>query len=204
MSGTEGGSPAKRYTLTSRLTHETETALREAARLSGRSISQEAELRLERSLAEDQSERDRTKENLVAKALMGDDDTEELLRTIAAAIGAAMAYTGNHWKTDIYTRAAVQSAINSVRAKHFGLHRLGMSASEINHDQLERAINTGALFGKVLVAARLDPDVASWISEMSTRAQSQAALEAEASDFAKASPQKQSAILRDLYGVDAA
>lgn len=41
---------AKRYTLTSRLSHGTEAALREAARLSGRSISQEAEFRLERSL----------------------------------------------------------------------------------------------------------------------------------------------------------
>jgi hypothetical protein len=196
--------PGKRYTLSSRLTPETHAALKEAAHLSGRSVSQEAEFRIERSLAEDQEQKDETKNNLVAKALLGDSDTEEMLKTIAAAIGAAMGYTGKHWRDDLYTRAAVQSAINGVRAKHFGVRPLSLEVEEVDHARLERAINIGALFGKVLVAARLDPDVASWISEMAETTQAHADLEAESANYGKASPQKRSAILRDLYGVDAA
>ncbi|MGA4551917.1 TraY domain-containing protein [Methylorubrum aminovorans] len=194
----------KRYTLTTRLSHETEAALRDAARLSGRSISQEAEFRLERSFAEDQEKVDETKNNLVAKALLGDNDTEEMIKTIAAAIGAAMGYTGKHWRDDLYTRAAVQSAINGVRAKHFGVRPISIPTEEIDHARLERAVNMGSLFGKVLVAARIDPDVASWISEMAEANQAHADLEAESANYGKASPEKRSAILRDLYGVDAA
>lgn len=196
--------PGKRYTLSSRLTYETQNALKEAARLSGRSVSQEAEFRIERSLAEDSEAKDETKNNLVAKALLGDADTEEMLKTIAAAIGASMAYTGKHWRDDLYTRATVQAAINSVRAKHFGAKSLDLSEADVDHERLERAINMGTLFGKVLVAARLDPDVASWLSGMSKSAQSQADLEAGSTEYSKASPQRRELMLRDLYGVDAA
>lgn len=196
--------PGKRYTLSSRLTYETQNALKEAARLSGRSVSQEAEFRLERSLAEDRGERDKTKDNLVAKALLGDDDTEEMLRAFAAAIGAAMSYTGKHWKDDVYTRGAVQASINAVRARHFGSYKLGLSAADIDHDRLQRAIDTGTMFGKVLVAARLDPDVAAWIESMGGTAQAQAELEAEAVDFARAAPEKKAVMLSNLFGVEAA
>lgn len=196
--------PGKRYTLSSRLTFETHTALKEAASRSGRSISQEAEFRLERSLAEDSEGKSQTRDNLVAKALIGDDDTEDMIRCVTAAIGAAMAYTNKHWRDDIYTRAAVQAAMGAVRSKHFSIRPLDMDPESVSLERLERAISTGALLGKVLVAAKLDPDVASWIEGMGKEAQSQADQDADVAAFAKLTPARQNAAVKSLMGVDAA
>ncbi|WP_461220616.1 TraY domain-containing protein [Methylobacterium sp. CM6247] len=159
--------PGKRYPLSSRLTFETHNALKEAAKLSGRSIAQEVEFRLEQSFVSEHHEAD-IRRNLVAQAIEGDEDTATLIRTITAAIGAVCAYTEKKWQTDTYTRYGVVAAAQSAIVETFNRKEIPETAreSEIDEAWLSKVQSTGQFMGRMLANPR-SPEFLEWVSSMS-------------------------------------
>jgi hypothetical protein len=103
----KGGRPAKypaegkRPTLTFRVRGSLHEQLREAAQLSGRSISEEIERRVEKSFERDLFER-----------YFGAIDLVKLLQDLAFIVLAQVSHTRKHWRNDRTTREAVRSSIN--------------------------------------------------------------------------------------------
>lgn len=157
----------KRYSLSAKTSLETNLALKAAAQKAGRSVSQEIEMRLERSLDDDKRNSDFVKNELVAEAMIGDAETAELVRAMTASISAAIRYTGGHWRDDIYTRAAVISAMTAARSAYFLEHKYKDDARDPDRDRLKKADSMGTLLGRMLAAKQLDPAIASWLEDMS-------------------------------------
>lgn len=170
---------------------------------SGRSLASEVEMRLENSFSEEDRLQVELKSNLVVKALFGDAETEDLIRAMTAAIGAALAYTGQHWTTDPYSRAAVRAAIQGVYRRQFQARPLPGDAGELDLDRLDRAEKAGDLYGKLLVAPQADPDIAAFLSGLLTGKRPQADDEADTVAFGKMSKKQKDTHLRELYGTDA-
>jgi uncharacterized protein (DUF1778 family) len=88
----------ERHPVTVRLTAETKRDLEEAADSSGRSLSQEIEVRLEHSFSIDR--------------MLGGGDTAMLLRALAGVVWIVEQHYGQKWNTNDITAAAVKAAID--------------------------------------------------------------------------------------------
>jgi hypothetical protein len=86
----------KRAALTTRITQETRSALEDAARVSGRSLSQEIEFRLVQSIRDEDG--------------FGGNENAALFRMLAGAAGLIEARTSKEWMKDWDTYIAVDSA----------------------------------------------------------------------------------------------
>ena len=184
----------RRFAMGFRTTAEGRARIEEAARASGRSVSQEIEARLEYSFAMDKFEED-LKKNPINKMI--DEETESMFRGMSSAAGATMSYLNKSWKTDVFARLAFQSSINAFMGVFFSKHRLRNLPNNIPLDELKKAEETGALYGRLLAASQDNPEIEEWLSRRATE------LAASASSIEVAEAEK-AKILKFLVGADAA
>ncbi|MEE7450010.1 hypothetical protein MRF4_20585 [Methylobacterium radiotolerans] len=184
----------RRHAMGFRTTLEGRSRIEEAARQSGRSVSQEIEARLEFSFAMDKYEAD-LKKSPISKMIDG--DTESMFRSMTAAVGAAMAYLNKSWKTDVFARMAFRSGVEAVMDTVFLKHPLNIAGSDIELADLRKAQETGALYGRLLAASQDNPAVEEWLSQ---RAAELAAVE----DPEKDPEAEKAKLLKNLVGTDAA
>lgn len=137
----------KRYSLSARTTLELNLALKEAAKKNGRSVAQEIELRLEKSFEAERIERELSA-NLVERSI--DFETDTMIKSMRGAVGAVMLYFGSSWVTDIYTRVAVRSALNGVRASYFSVHKIEVDQENFDAKRFNNAESVGGFYGRVM------------------------------------------------------
>ncbi|TCM10335.1 hypothetical protein [Sphingomonas sp. PP-CC-3G-468] len=144
-----GGRPtergeSKRAPISMRTTPAIRAALEEAAERGGRSLAQEIEQRLERSVAADEG--------------AGSVATAAFLASITADIGAIEAATGQGWTVDLRTFGAVRYAIAEAIADRMPAPveyaaRLRAAIAE------QRGVTAAAGFAADLVSGRLPPSL---------------------------------------------
>jgi hypothetical protein len=124
-------SEEKRPTLTFRVRGNTYEKLRDAALASSRSLSEEIELHVERSLREPD----------FLMTHFGRDDTITLIKTIASHLNATQAITKRSWTEDENTRHAVLAVIYEViRSQFDAVNKFrGVSPEAFNKLEAERA-----------------------------------------------------------------
>lgn len=157
----------KRYSLSARTTLELNLALKEAAKKNGRSVAQEIELRLEKSFEADRFERE-LGANAIHRAI--DKDTDGMLKSMTAAIGATMLYQDAPWSSDIYARAAVKAAVDTVRSSYFSSRKLQVSYDEVDPVKLENAAKIGTFYGRLVAIGGDSPEGREWVKGLAARA----------------------------------
>ncbi|MDP4026336.1 hypothetical protein Q8W71_27305 [Methylobacterium sp. NEAU 140] len=156
----------KRFSIGFRTTKSAKDRIEAEAKANGRSVAQEIEYRIDAGYRILDANRFAERSNAVANALLGDEKTAEMIRSFSAAVGAVMAYTGKHWDVDVYTRGAVQACLDAARSAHFSDEKLGLKPSDIDLEQMRKAIELGTLYGRLIAASRNDPTIAATVSEM--------------------------------------
>ncbi|MCJ2093953.1 MULTISPECIES: hypothetical protein [unclassified Methylobacterium] len=184
----------RRHAMGFRTTLEGKNRLEEAARLSGRSVSQEIEARLEHTFMLDKIE-DALKKNPIGKMIDG--DTESMFRNMTTAVGAAMAYLNKSWKNDVFARMAFRAGVEAVMDTIFLKHPLNIEGSGIALADLKKAQETGTLYGRLLAASQDNPAVEGWLSQRAAELGATENSERDA-DAEKAK------LLKYLVGTDAA
>lgn len=107
----------KRSTLTTRITEATRKKLEDSARATGRSLSQEIELRLDGSFARDDANYD----------VFGSRDAYELMRLLGIW---ATAIEGKKWPQDYNSCRGALGAMDSLLRNKFGLLPINTSAED--------------------------------------------------------------------------
>lgn len=157
----------KRHSIGFRTTKAVKDRIEAEAKANGRSIAQEIEFRLEAGYEISDARKAFERSNAVVSALLGDEKTAMLLRTMAATAGAAMSYTGKHWDKDGYTRAAVQAGLDAVRGAIFKSEPLNIAdPSEIDADRLDMCVRVGQLLGGLMVLSKGSAEAVRAIEEL--------------------------------------
>lgn len=184
----------RRYAMGFRTTLEGRTRIEEAARRSGRSVSQEIEARLEYSFAMDKHEEELSK-SPVHKMI--DEDTSKMLRWMETGAGAVMGYLNKSWKSDLFARMAVRASVFAAMETVFSKFKLDIDPEAVSLADLKKAEETGNLFGRILAASQDNPVIEEWISRRA------AELAPGAADPVDETAEK-NRLIKYLVGVDAA
>lgn len=185
----------KRHAVTIRTTRELKEKIEASASVSNRSVAQEIEARVQHSYQIDDWE-DQISNTEISKSI--DKETDVMLSSIKAAVGAALLYMGDSWKGDIYTRACVRAAIISAMDGTFAKYSLGIEPEQIENSRALQADKFGRLAGRMLAAAQSDPAMRSWISEMAAAASAKEGL--NAGDGGSDGEERRSVAIKALIG----
>lgn len=187
----------KRHAIALRTTREMKERIEASAAQSGRSIAQEIEARVQYSFDMDRYAEAEQSDPIAQKL---DRETKAMMSCIEAAVGAAMLYSGSHWREDIYTRACVSAAMSFAMGAFFGRHKLDISEGSIDSARLDQANNYGRLLGRMISAAEQDPATRAWIAEMADLSRRQ---DEDAGASKEDVDMRRSAALKLLTGEDA-
>lgn len=187
----------KKHAIALRTTQRLKDEIEAAAEKSGRSVSSEVEARVQYSFEMDKYEQAEQSDPIAQKL---DRETKSMVRCIEAAMGAAMLYSGSHWREDIYTRACVSAAVSVAMGNFFGRHKIDIAEGSVDNSRLDQSNNFGRLLGRMISAAHNDPATRAWIAEMADISHRS---DAEAGASKEDAKMRQSAALKALNGEDA-